>query len=386
MIITLIAMDVTCLLDPAGNAYVKDLGWFSRFANFKDDIYIVMQGKHDKISNDYIPLKEHLNIKKIFALSKIDKKTVITSLIKQKKVLRNAIKNSDKVLIRYQGVFIHEACKIARYYSKPVLIELGGVQWDAFWNHGIVGKFIAPIEELWCRTDIKKSNYVHYVTKKYLQKRYPTKGESIGLSNVVLQDFDDKRLNEKINKIKNHSKKYVLGTAAAVNVKYKGQRYVIEALGKLKRCGLANFEYQIAGKGDSTYLRKIVKKNGVEDQVKFLGELSHEQVFLWLDNLDIYIQPSLQEGLPRAMIEAMSRGLPCIGAQTAGIPELINKKYIYKKENMKNGIVEKIRCLMDENEMIVEAIRNFKESKKFDNSIICSKRETFYSRFLTGKK
>ena len=65
-----------------------------------------------------------------------------------------------------------------------------------------------------------------------------------------------------------------------------------------------------------------------------------------LTDSDIYIQPSLQEGLPRAVVEAMSTALPCIGFNTGGIPELLEPEYIVKLKNV-DGIVQRIKILED---------------------------------------
>src|SRR5690606_15570335 len=117
--------------------------------------------------------------------------------------------------------------------------------------------------------------------------------------------------------------KIIIGTTAAIDVKHKGQQYVIEALGELKKNGYTKFEYHLVGGGDPAYLKSIAKRHNIEENIHFLGTLPHNKVFEWLDNIDIYVQPSRQEGLPRALIEAMSRGLPAFGANTAGIPELL---------------------------------------------------------------
>lgn len=54
----------------------------------------------------------------------------------------------------------------------------------------------------------------------------------------------------------------------------------------------------------------------------------------FLDTVDIYIQPSKQEGLPRSVVEAMSRGCLCVGSRIAGIPELLSTKYLFNAGNV----------------------------------------------------
>ncbi len=60
----------------------------------------------------------------------------------------------------------------------------------------------------------------------------------------------------------------VIGTAAFLDVKWKGQDLVIKALGALKKKGITNIRFEMIGIGTGTYLRKIAKENNVLDQVK----------------------------------------------------------------------------------------------------------------------
>ena len=80
-------------------------------------------------------------------------------------------------------------------------------------------------------------------------------------------------------------------------------------------------------------MKAAIQKLDVEEQVKILGPMPHNEVFKWLETIDLYVQPSRQEGLPRALIEAMSRGVPAFGARTGGIPELLDEDFIFSNTN-----------------------------------------------------
>jgi glycosyltransferase involved in cell wall biosynthesis len=223
---------------------------------------------------------------------------------------------------------------------------------------------------------LANSAYAIYVTEQFLQKRYPCRGNTISCSNVALPCFDDENLSKRIEKIKNtkFEKNIVLGTTGAVNVKYKGQQYVIEAISKLNKQGFS-FEYQIVGGGDNRYLKSVAQKYGVQDKVKFLGSLPHEEVFKWLDTIDIYVQPSKTEGLPRALIESMSRACPAVVSSAGGNSELIDKEFIFT-----NGSVEglcKILNKINSYNLLQQAKRNYQFSKKFQTEILDERRTDF---------
>lgn len=298
-------------------------------------------------------------------------------------IIKNEIKNSDYIIAR-SSTLGNIAVKYAKRFNKPYLIEVVGCQWDSLWNHSWKGKIMAPFSYYNFKRLVYKAPYVLYVTSKFLQERYPTKGKTVNCSNVVLERIDEQILYKRIEKIKKYKmgKKIILGTIGAVDVKYKGQQSVIKALGKLKTQGFNNFEYQLIGAGDNSYLKSLAIKNKVEDQVKFLGVIKHSQVFDWLDNIDLYIQPSKTEGLPRSLVEAMSRGLPAIGTSAGGIPELLDDNFIIS--NSRNNIEELIKLLInfDKNILIKQAIRNFEVSKEYRKNIIEMRRDKFLKSFV----
>ena len=305
---------------------------------------------------------------------------------KCKNIVYKAVKNSDFIVIRLPSLIGNLAINAAIKMNKPYLIEVVGCPWDALWNHSLKGKFVAPYMYFKTKKLVKNAKFVVYVTNEFLQKRYPTNGESINCSNVTLKQFDDKVLLNRLNKINTMKKneKIILGTTAAVDVRYKSQEYVIKALGKLKKQGIENYEYQLVGGGDQTYLKSIAKKYNVSEQVKFIGVMPHNKVFEWLDNIDIYLQPSRVEGLPRALIEAMSRGLPAIGSNAGGIPELLESQFIFSIGRKAPDKICSILQGFNKNIMREQAKRNYFESKKYDKEIIEMRRKEFFNKFKSN--
>lgn len=240
------------------------------------------------------------------------------------------LKGADLVIMRLPSVISLKMYNLIFRYSKKYLVEVMGCAWDGYWNHGVVGKMIALPMFLKIRSIIKNADYCIYVTQQFLQKRYPCgqEAKSIGISNVDISLVAASKLYKKFD-VKN----FTIMTAAALNVRYKGQEYVIKAISDLKKKYNINATYYLAGKGDADYLTEVAKKYGVEKQVVILGMLPKDELVKWMRKVDFYIQPSLQEGLPRSLIEAMSQGTICLGTRTAGIPELLREDELFRRKD-----------------------------------------------------
>lgn len=297
-------------------------------------------------------------------------------------IIKSLVKKVDFVIARLPGTYSTLTIKHCKNYKKSYLVELVGCPWDAYRYHSVKGKILAPVMATSTKRIIKKSPFVIYVTNNFLQSRYPSEGETISCSDVSLQPVNQNVLTNRINKIKNLDFKrepIVLGTIGAVNLSYKGQAYVIKAISKLNRIG-KKFEYHLVGGGDNSKLKRLVEKYELNDYVKFLGSLPHEKVFSFLDNIDIYIQPSKTEGLPRALIEALSRGCPALGSNTGGIPELINREFLFKPGSVKD--IYKLLKNMSMNTLLNEAKLNFEKAKAFEQNLLNKKRDIFYKKFV----
>ncbi|MDO5759412.1 MAG: glycosyltransferase family 4 protein [Bacteroidota bacterium] len=302
-----------------------------------------------------------------------------------KNIVESQVKKSDIVVLRTQSSIAQLALEYIKKYNKPYIIECVGCSWDSYWNHSLLGKIVAPYMYYKTKKAIKNAPYVYYVTKEFLQKRYPTKGKTVSCSNVVLDKLDKLVLERRLEKISKFDprQRLVLGTAAAIDTRYKGHEYVIKAIPKLVKLGY-NVEYRLAGgvtgQKPNTFLKDLAVSLGVNDRVVFCGSLSAKEIMSYYDDLDIYVQPSKQEGLPRAVIEAMSRGCPCIGTDIAGIPELLPDLCLFKKGRY-DEIIKTLGYLL-ESDLAYLAMENYKHAKLYEREKLNRIREEFYYNFM----
>ena len=239
---------------------------------------------------------------------------IILNKAKVEKELEEVIKGSDIVIARMPSILGLTACKICEKLNKRYLVEMVACAWDNYINHtNPIGKIIAPFMYIETKKCLKNAPEVLYVTNEFLQRRYPSFKKQIACSDVILEKIDDNILNERIDKIKNSNENIIkLCTVANVGLKYKGQKYVIKAISKLNSRENRKYKYYLVGNGNEIALKRLAKKYKVEEDCIFVGSKAHLEVFEILKDIDIYVQPSLQEGLPRALLEAMSVACPAI--------------------------------------------------------------------------
>ena len=112
----------------------------------------------------------------------------------------------------------------------------------------------------------------------------------------------------------------VVVTASRLVLK-NGVSDVIKALKLLPE----NICFYVCGVGDlEASLKQLVTELGLEKRVNFAGYKSHDELPLILKASDIFIRPSLSEGLGNSFLEAMATGLVTIGTEVGGIPDFLH--------------------------------------------------------------
>jgi glycosyltransferase involved in cell wall biosynthesis len=134
--------------------------------------------------------------------------------------------------------------------------------------------------------------------------------------------------------------------------------------------------------GDGVYRDRMIELASELDllnHVTFAGKLPvGDAVRSKLDTADIFVMPSRMEGLPRAMVEAMARGLPCIGTRICGIQELLTEDCLVDVNDAVQLAV-KIRLLAFNPELRRSLSEiNLKKSKEYHESILGGERKKFF--------
>ena len=103
----------------------------------------------------------------------------------------------------------------------------------------------------------------------------------------------------------------------------KGQVLLVQACALLRDAGI-DFSLTIVGDGpDRQRVTTAVERLHLGDQITLTGALTQEGVRQALSAADVFVLPSLAEGIPVVLMEAMSWGVPCVSTPVNGIPELI---------------------------------------------------------------
>jgi glycosyltransferase involved in cell wall biosynthesis len=295
---------------------------------------------------------------------------------------KKLVSECDGVIARLPSrmgqIFISEAIK----QGKPYAVEVVGCAWDALWNHGNwKGKVVAPFAYYKTKKTVKAAPYALYVTQYFLQQRYPCRGKTTFCSNVEIAAVENNVLNQRNSKGGAVSEKIIFGMVGNYASKYKGIDIAIRAL-SLIDAELSDWEFQILGAGDSAEYAKLASKLGIGDKVKFIGSLpSGEPVYRWLDNLNIYLQPSLTEGLPRALVEAMSRGCPALGSRVGGIPELLQPEQMIKPGDYESLAAKIYQTVQDRALLEKLSEENFNKAKRYYKNILEERRTEFWFSF-----
>ena len=281
--------------------------------------------------------------------------------------------------------------------NHPYALEVVGDPHDVF-APGVVDHPLRPFFRWHFSRNLRRqclhASGVAYVTKRSLQERYPARFMSMSISDVDLPEeavlgrvfathyssieLESAHIAEWVRKPKQHGP-YQLVTVGSLAQLYKGTDVLVEAIARCVRAGL---DLTAVIVGDGKYrpdLMAQAQRLGMASRIQFPGQVTAgEPVRRILDTADLFVLPSLTEGLPRAMIEAMARGLPCIGSAVGGIPELLDASELVPAGDPA-ALAAKIQdVLRDPLRMETIARRNLAGAQEFCDAALAERRRRFY--------
>lgn len=107
-------------------------------------------------------------------------------------------------------------------------------------------------------------------------------------------------------------------------IEIKGIQHLLTALSLLPEEMRRKIHLRLCGTGPyEAELRRRAEQVGMTAQVEFSGLVSYEEIPARLHEADLFVLPSLQEGLPLSLLEAMASGLPVVATTVGGIPGMV---------------------------------------------------------------
>lgn len=141
----------------------------------------------------------------------------------------------------------------------------------------------------------------------------------------------------------------------------KGVSYLIQAMYILISKGYNNINLNIIGDGeDRKSLEDLVTRLGLTKNVTFIGHLSPEFVPYYMSLSDIFVLPSISEGFPLVILEAMASGLPIITTNVRGLPEIVidHENGLMVKSKSPNDLADKILEIIHDDKLREEITKN----------------------------
>ena len=309
----------------------------------------------------------------------------VRSQIKQ--ILSDTLIAGNAYICRIPGTLGGMAASILQKRNIPYGVEVVGDPWDVFapgaFKHPL--RIVLRYQGYWSlKRSVKYAMAVLYVTKEQLQKRYPAlEARWIGnASNVMIKSESVPPQAHVLRK----KERYELISVGSLAQMYKAPDVVIQALVLLKERGV---NVHVTWLGDGVYkenMQEYAHSLGVGDMITFAGAVSMETVAEYLRASDIFILVSRTEGLPRALIEAMAEGLPCVATNVGGIPELLEDAMLIPKNDAK-ALADKVAYLLrDIEEANRQAEVNYLQAKDYYDVVLQKRRNDFYRHLATNSK
>ncbi len=237
-----------------------------------------------------------------------------------------------------------------RKYLQKIIIEL--ISWiTVVLSHKVI--------------TVSEFDYRQGVSMPFVGSKIKVIHNGISKINFLEKNLARQKLFEN-TKIKTNDQTTIIGTISELH-KNKGLKYAIEALTKLPKES-ENIVLVIIGEGEEReHINTLIKKNKLNKKVYLIGYKDNASALI--KAFDIFILPSIKEGLPYVLLEAGMAKLPTISTDTGGIPEII--------DDMESGILLQTKNPMEITRAIEYMLSNKSKMEEFGQKLYAKMKKKF---------
>lgn len=316
-----------------------------------------------------------------------------------RRAVQRAISPRGAVILRIGSLLAIQAEPTLQGRGQPYGVEVVGDP-EAVFSPGVTRHPLRPLLRWWFtrRTaeQCARAAGASYVTERYLQAKYPCAAYNIGVSDVDLQgetrsdredsysthftsasleasDFAERKIRGE------HPQVPLILTIGSLAQRYKGVDVLLDAIRMCKDAGVPT---RLAVVGDGRYrasLEARASRLGLSATVSFLGTCPPGPALrAELDKADLFVLASRTEGLPRALLEAMARGVPCLGTAVGGIPELLDESELVPPDDPR-ALADRIASVLsDPKRRAYLSARNVAKAEEYREDALRPRWTAFY--------
>lgn len=200
----------------------------------------------------------------------------------------------------------------------------------------------------------------------------------MGVNRTLFTPLEQKKAREALNLPQNQ--KIILFIGALLEI--KGIGVLKEAINKIISA-YKDAMFILVGSGPfQDDLKKFIEQSKVKEKVSIRGPKPRKEIPLWLAAADILVLPSLSEGLPTVLCEALAMQTPVIASKVGAIPELLEdgENGLLTKPGDSKDFVYKINKVFDDNKLLSRLRQNAKLKAEYDTNLTAIKIRQIYDR------
>lgn len=269
----------------------------------------IQAGVYDGYNHFYIPSHDEGSASKRIRLA-LKACITLLNLIICNKISIVHLHGSYNACIYRNAIFL----LISKLFNRHVIFHLHGSEFEKLYESG------SHFYRLFVRFILNKSDCI-FVLSKYWKEYVQT--ITINPNIKIINNFPSPIFEDLYEQRTFNHKAQIEMLFLGLIGDRKGVFDLVDAVELLKGLKIKGFRITVGGNGEIEKLRHLIKEKELEDYFNVIGWVSGDQKYKLIKDSDLLLLPSHNEGLPIAILEALSSGLAVLSTRVGGIPDAI---------------------------------------------------------------